>query len=402
MGWNAPRRAREPRAPEDAGPAREGFPRAGENPSRSRAAASSGTAIRCLADSPGTVENIPGVGSRAAPGGIMLVPKIKKLYDIDPRSWEHPADRAALAALRSLKGLDELVSTILSVTSEKSLRLMHLASAIKVTERQYSRIFRLMAEVTDTFDWPFTPTVFVKQSVEYNAGVLGAKEPFIVLNSYLLRNFDETEVKAILAHEMGHIMSGHAPYKTLIWMLARISPYLLGLPKIVLIPIFAALYEWDRKSELTADRAEVLALQDETPSLNALMRMAGGEDLSEVDINEFFLQAREFDEQKSLLDSVHKMFNQLWQSHPFPVERIQELRTWSASGAFGAILDGNYLKRGYSAETPEEDIKAGFEFYKRDMEDSEDPLTRLASNLGKGIEKAAGNLEDAFKELFKP
>jgi hypothetical protein len=170
----------------------------------------------------------------------------------------------------------------------------------------------------------------------------------------------------------------------------------------VLLPIFAALYEWDRKSELTADRAEVLALQDDVPSLNALMRMAGGEDLSEVDINEFFIQAQEFDQQKSLLDSVHKLLNQVWRSHPFPVERIQELRTWSASGAFRAILDGNYLKRGLSEETLKEDIKAGFEFYKRDMEESEDPLTRLASNLGKGIERATGNLEDAFKELFKP
>ena len=332
----------------------------------------------------------------------MLVPRIKKLYDVDPRSWEHPADRATLAALRSMKGLDQLLATLISVTTERSLHLMHLASAIKVTERQYPRIHRLMEEVTDTFDWPYKPTVFVKQSTEYNAGVLGAKEPFIVLNSFLLRNFDEIEVKAVLAHEMGHIMSGHAPYKTLLWELAQISPYLLPVPRIVLLPIFAALYEWDRKSELTADRAEVLAVQDEKPSLNALMRMAGGEDLSEVDINEFFLQAREFDEQKSVLDSVHKLLNQLWKSHPFPVERIQELRTWSASGAFGAILDGNYLKRGYSAETPDEDIKAGFEFYRRDMEESDDPLTRLASELGKGVEKAVGNMEDAFKELFKP
>lgn len=332
----------------------------------------------------------------------MLVPKIRKLYDIDPRSWEHPADRAALAALRALKGLDQMISTIMSVTTEKSLRLMHLASSIKVTERQYPRVYRLMQEVADTFDWPYLPAVFVKQSVEYNAAVLGAKEPFIVINSRLLKNFSELEVKAVLAHELGHIMSGHAPYKTLIWLLAEISPYFLPLPPIVLLPIYAAIYEWDRKSELTADRAEILAVQDDGPSLNALMRMAGGEDLAEVDINEFFLQAQEFDRQKSLLDSVHKLINQLWKSHPFPVERIQELRTWSASGAFRAILDGNYLKRGFSAETPEEDIKAGFEFYKRDMEDSEDPLARLASTVGKGFEKAAGNLEDAFRELFKP
>ncbi len=332
----------------------------------------------------------------------MLVPKIKKLYDIDPRSWEHPADRAALSALRQLKGLDELVSSLVSVTLERSLKLMQLASSVKVTERQFPRIRRLMDEVVDTFDWPYNPPVFVSQSPFFNAMVLGVKEPFVVVNSSLLKNFDETEVKAVLAHELGHIMSGHALYKTLVWLVANISLSLIPMAEILVWPLIAALSEWNRKSELTADRAEVLALQDDMPSLNALMRMAGGEDLSQVDLNEFFLQAREYDAQKTLLDSIHKLLNQLWMTHPYPVERIQELRTWSASGAFKAILDGNYLKRGFSAETPEEDIKAGYEFYKRDMEESEDPLARLASNVGKGIEKAAGNLGDALKELFKP
>lgn len=38
----------------------------------------------------------------------MLVKRIKKLDEIDPKSWEHPADKAALSALKQLKGLDEL------------------------------------------------------------------------------------------------------------------------------------------------------------------------------------------------------------------------------------------------------------------------------------------------------
>jgi len=332
----------------------------------------------------------------------MLVPRIRKLYDIDPRSWEHPADKAALSALRRLKGLDELVATLVSVTTERSLKLMQLASSVKVTERQFPRIHQLMNEVVDTFDWPYRPEVFVTQSPFFNAGVLGVKEPFIVVNSSLLRSFDEVEVKAILAHELGHIMSGHSLYKTLIWMLTNISLNLLPMAQILVMPILAALSEWNRKSELTADRAEILAVQDEEPSLNALMRMAGGEDLSQVNLNDFFLQAQEYDAQKTLLDSIHKLLNQMWLSHPYPVERIQELKSLSASGACRAILDGNYLKRGFSAETPDEDIKAGFDFYKHNLEESEDPLTKLASSVGQSIEKAAGDIGDALKDLLKP
>jgi Zn-dependent protease with chaperone function len=330
----------------------------------------------------------------------MLVPRVRKLYDIDPRSWEHPADRAALGALRQLKGLDELVSSLVSISTERSLRLMQLASSVKVSERQFPRVNTLMGEVVDTFDWPYRPTVFVTQSPFFNAGVLGVKEPFIVLNSSLLRSFDESELKALLAHELAHIMSGHALYKTLIWMLTNISLRMLPIAQLLVMPIVAALAEWNRKSELSADRAELLAVQDEKPSLNVLMRMAGGEDLSQVNLNDFFEQAQEYDSQKTLLDSIHKLLNQLWLSHPYPVERIQELRTWSAGGSYRSILDGNYLKRGLSQAKPEEEIKAGFDFYKRELEESDDPLARLATGLGQGIEKAVGDLGDTLKDIF--
>ncbi len=330
----------------------------------------------------------------------MLVPRIRKLYDIDPRSWEHPADRAALGALRQLKGLDELVSSLVSISTERSLKLMQLASSVKVGERQFARVHTLMAEVADTFDWPYKPTVFVTQSPFFNASALGVKEPFIVLNSSLVRSFDELELKAVLAHEMAHVMSGHTLYKTLIWLLTNISLMMLPVTQLLLRPIIAALAEWNRKSELSADRAELLAIQDEKPSLNALMRMAGGEDLSQVNLNDFFEQAQEYDSQKTLLDSIHKLLNQLWLSHPYPVERIQELKSWSSSGAFRAILDGNYLKRGLSQAKPEEEIKAGFDFYKKEFEESDDPLARLATGLGQGIEKAVGDIGDTIKDLF--
>jgi Zn-dependent protease with chaperone function len=330
----------------------------------------------------------------------MLVPRIRKLYDIDPRSWEHPADRAALGALKQLKGLDELVSSLVSISTERSLKLMQLASSVKVGERQFPRVHTLMGEVVDTFDWPYRPPVFVTQSPFFNAGVLGVKEPFVVLNSSLLRSFDDQELKALLAHELAHIMSGHALYKTLIWMLTNISLRMLPMTQLVLMPIVAALSEWNRKSELSADRAELLAVQDDKPSLNVLMRMAGGEDLSQVNLNDFFEQALEYDSQKTLLDSIHKLLNQLWLSHPYPVERIQELKAWSDSGAYRAILDGNYYKRGLSSAKPEEEIKAGFDFYKRELEESDDPLARLATGLGQGIEKAVGDLGDTIKDIF--
>jgi Zn-dependent protease with chaperone function len=299
----------------------------------------------------------------------MPAKRIRKLYAIDPKSWEHPADRAALSAVRQLKGFDELVKIVLSATTERSLRLIHLASSVKVTKSQFPKIHTILNDIVDTFDWGYRPAMFITQSPFLNASVLGAKEPFILLNSSVVSNFDEDEIAAVIAHEMGHIMSGHSLYKTLIWFLTNISLNVLPLGNLAINAIMAVLTEWDRKSELTADRAELLALQDETPSYNVLMRMAGAEDLSQVNLNEFFLQAKEYEDQKTVLDSIHKILNQMWLSHPFPVIRLQELKSWALSGAYQNILDGNYARRENTGDSIREDLKDGIDFYRDTIKD---------------------------------
>jgi Zn-dependent protease with chaperone function len=330
----------------------------------------------------------------------MLTKRIKKLYDIDPASWEHPADKAALSALKQLKGLDELVKLLVSATTERSLKLMVLSSSVKVSENQYPRLHNILHNIVDTFDWPYTPGLFVTQSPFWNAGTMGVKEPFIILNSSMIKNFQEPEITAVMAHEMGHIMSGHVLYKTLLWLLTKISLNLLPLASFLVTPILLALYEWDRKSELTADRAELLAVQDPVPSYQVLMKMAGAEDLSQVNLNEFFAQAQEYENQKSLLDGIHKILNQLWASHPFPVIRLQELKTWESSGYYQTILDGNYLKRGLYQDNMGENMKAGYEYYKETVKSGDDTLSNIINNVGEGIGKAAEEIGRNLKDMF--
>jgi Zn-dependent protease with chaperone function len=331
----------------------------------------------------------------------MLTKRIRKLYDIDPRSWEHPADTAALSVVKQIKGIDDLIKFILSITSEKSIRLMTLASTVKVTPNQYPRINTILDNVVDTFDWPYKPNVFISQSPHLNAGVLGVNEPFIIINSTLVKTFDEKELTAIIAHEMGHIMSGHALYKTVIWILTNISLKLVPMAEIIILAIVAALSEWNRKSELTADRAELLAVQEETPSYNILMRLAGAEDLTQVNLNEFFIQAQEYENEKSLLDSIHKVLNQIWMSHPYPVVRLQELKTWASSGKYETIISGTYLKRGETSSTVEEDVKNAYEYYKETIKQSDDPLSQFVSNLGDGIEKRTEEFTDRLRDFLR-
>jgi Zn-dependent protease with chaperone function len=306
-----------------------------------------------------------------------------------------------MAVLRRTPGLEEIVKMLVGGTTERAIRLLHVSSSVKVTENQFTRVKHVLDRVVDILDWPSVPSVFVSNNPWFNAGVYGVREPFIVMNSALLRALDEDELYCVIAHEVGHIMSGHAVYKTALWALLKFSVSALPIAAMLARPLVMALQEWDRKSELSADRAALLALQSERENYNVLMKIAGGNDLSQMDVNDFFLQAWEYDSQKTLLDSLFKLLNTIDESHPFPVIRLQELRSWAASGQYQSILDGAYVTRGAEASGAGADVKEGFEYYKSSLEQSEDPILKAVKNVGESLGRAAESLKDTLKDRFK-
>jgi hypothetical protein len=83
------------------------------------------------------------------------------------------------------------------------------------------------------------------------------------------------------------------------------------------------------------------------------------------------------------------------------VVRLQELKTWAASGAYQSILDGDYKHRGEVKATIAEDLKDGAEFYKDSVKKSDDPIAKFVNNMGEEIEKAASGLQDILKDVWR-
>lgn len=331
---------------------------------------------------------------------------MKKTFpDISPLTWEHPADTAALAAVKQIPILDELLKKFISVSTEKSLRLVALASSVRATERQFPRLNRLLEEACMILDLREIPEIYVSQSPILNAGAVGVDHPFITLNSSLIAQFTDKEMLAIIAHELGHIMSGHVLYKTLLFMLLKLSSSVIPVGKLVLSGLIAALKEWDRKSELSADRAGLLVTQDVSVSFTVLMKVAGGTNEGEMSLEEFFIQADEYERSGDLIDGVHKLLNVLGESHPFAVLRLKELKTWHDSGAYDKILSGEYRRKG--DEKPE-DVRRTFEraagSYREAFERSQDPLTGALREIGKRVEEAGQTVgkqaEDFLRGVF--
>jgi Zn-dependent protease with chaperone function len=319
------------------------------------------------------------------------------LTGISARAWEHPADRGALAALRELRGFDDALKALSSLWSERAYRLEFLGGAIRVDHRQYPRVHQLFAESAATLDLPELPELFVQYDRTLNGMCVGLSKPFIVINSGALELLDDEELRHLLGHEIGHLMSGHAVYRTMMVILTNMARGLAWLPlgSMAIRAIIVALREWWRKAELSADRAGLLAGQDPAAALRLTMKLAGGGDLSEVDTAAFLEQAAEFDRTGDLRDSIMKIGMVVGRSHPLPVGRAASLRQWVDSGAYGRILAGEYPRRDDdSTASVSAEAKAAADSYREAFAASQDPLVSILRRLGDGATGAANWVRD--------
>ena len=305
------------------------------------------------------------------------------LTDISSRAWEHPADRGALVALRKLKGFDTLLKAISGLFNERAVRLVFLGSAVRVDERQFTRLHGLLGEVGRTLDAPELPEMYVVANPVPGALTIGMNKPFIVLNSGLVDLLDEEELRFVVAHELGHAMSGHAVYQTLLQRLIQLTGVLSSVPVggLGFRAIMAALYEWSRKAELSADRAGLLATQDPATAFRVHMKLASGGHLDDLDATSFFAQGQEYDD-ADLRDSVLKLLLVENRSHPFLVVRATELRRWVDSGDYTRILAGDYPRRQDDDQAGvSEAAKAAARSYSETFRQSQDAVGKLVHDV---------------------
>jgi hypothetical protein len=221
-----------------------------------------------------------------------------------------------------------------------------------------------------------------------------------VVNSALVELLDEDEMAFVLAHELGHAISGHAVYQTLLQRLLQLTGVLGSIPLggLGIRLIIAALREWSRKSELSADRAAVLATQEPAIAFRVHMKLASGGHLEDLDATSFFAQGREYDEAGDLRDSVLKMLLIENRSHPFAVVRAAELRRWVDAGDYTAILGGAYPRRSEDADAPvSEAAQAAARSYSEAFRQTQDTLGRLVQDAAGVLGAVKGWLDENLR-----
>ncbi|GAA5141294.1 M48 family metallopeptidase [Nocardioides marinquilinus] len=270
------------------------------------------------------------------------------LPGISSRAWEHPTDRGALIALRKLKGFDTVLKMMSGLVNERTMRLVFLGSAVRVDERQFPELHYLLRDTARVLDVEGElPEMYVTASPFLEAMTIGLEKPIIVIGSALVDLLDQEELRFVVGHELGHALSGHAVYRTLLQRLLTMTGVLNAVPlgALGVRAIVAALYEWSRKAELSADRAGLLATQDPAAAQRVHMQLASGGLAGDLDLATFRAQGQEYLDAGDLRDSVLKAMLVERTTHPFAVVRAAELRRWVESGEYTAVLGGAYPRR---------------------------------------------------------
>ena len=240
----------------------------------------------------------------------------------------HPEDQKAMNIMKAVPGFDILVKKFMNVGYETLLHGLNMASKIRLSDTQLPELYHRVTRICNKFEIP-CPEVYLEMSPFPNAGTYGDTQVFMSLTSGLFDYLDDDEIDSVIAHECGHILCHHVLYHTLAELLRT---GMIGLIGNLAEPLKLPLYYWERKSELSADRASALACGTDTV-VRTQLRLAGGPKslTGQVNIEEWARQAEQYEEIRNgrTWDKLLQAAAVMSEDHPYAAVRVREALNWS-------------------------------------------------------------------------
>jgi Zn-dependent protease with chaperone function len=179
-----------------------------------------------------------------------------------------------------------------------------LANAVQVSEIQLPHLHKVLQRALVLLP-SVQVNLFVTQNPMVNAYTFGYSEPYtVVLTSALVEKLDEQEIQAVIGHELGHILFGHARVMSILGTQGGIGRLMF--------------YKWRRSCEYSADAIAWLASGNDVVSvISAYLKLASGLQ-NTIDVQAFLAQL-----DKASESTASKM--EMLSTHPFIRNRIQNL-----------------------------------------------------------------------------
>jgi Zn-dependent protease with chaperone function len=204
-----------------------------------------------------------------------------------------------------------------------------LGTAIKVSDQQYPRVFEA-AKAAGAALRVRVPVIFASPSSSIKCKVLGTDDaPHLIVSLELAEKLDDTELIAVIAHELAHIQNGQILYATALHYLNNSAAFFV---RWIIQPAIMTLQAWSRRAEITCDRASLLAVRDLDKTLQALVRVELGLEKGSAFNAEEYLRALP-DVKKGGIGRLAEAFR----SHPYVPKRVQALRLFAESALYAHV-----------------------------------------------------------------
>lgn len=255
-----------------------------------------------------------------------------------PSDFIHPEDAAALRQLENIPGFATLVKKFFALGLEKLQYGINMASAIRLSDKQLPSLYNHLPPICQKLGIE-EPEFYLEMNPIPNAWTFGDTNIYITMTSGLVDLLTSEEFDAVLAHECGHILCRHVLYHNMSRYILKFSDR-LGLLGDIATPLIYALLYWQRKSELSCDRAGAIVTSPETVA-RVMVRLAGGPRSITEDVNleEWVAQADKYEAIRNdgLINKALQIYATMGIDHPFSAVRVREILKWGASDAYSNI-----------------------------------------------------------------
>lgn len=187
-----------------------------------------------------------------------------------------------------------------------------LSNALRIQNSSFHALRHDIDRVSEDFGLPYID-VYIVQNPYLNAYAMGFANPYaIVLHSATVERLTHEELRAIVIHEIAHIVYRHT----------HISIYVTALGG--LIPVFGSFIMWcfgfwSRRAEYTADRLATVYTGTPDVVMRALIKVYVGPDVAR------YIEKEQLMFQDYAGRGMMRRFAQSLGTHPFLVNRLKAI-----------------------------------------------------------------------------
>ena len=198
--------------------------------------------------------------------------------------------------------------------------------SFKVTEKMSPKLYHIFHDVKNKLNYKKNIDFYITNSAELNAFALTRSDDkdtdIININSALISMFDDDELRFVVGHEIGHLITRYA-------RVVRLINFIFPDPEKVPLILAHRIELWQKVSELTADRFGFIASPKVEKCVSGFFKMASGLSTDRID---FDYKAYLIDNEKILeyFTQNRNMF-----THPVNPLRIKAIKLFSESSLYG-------------------------------------------------------------------